>query len=293
MKRTRALVLAILTTFFWSGSYIVNKIAFAQGIGPMTLSGMRYTIGGITLFLLLKDSGQGTPLPLKYTLLQAVVCYGLGQGCQYIGQNLLSPTVASLLLNVGMVLCLLALDLLILHESAGQHVIAKVLLLVMGMVLYYRPWQGGLASIPLAGVLFMLLAAFGSAMNIFCNRYMLSTKGIERKSLTVRPMFCGGILMLTVGLITENFPRWTLPLTLCVLYLALISGALGFGLWVYSQQSLTAVQSGSINNAMLIEIALLDMIFFASRPDWIQWLSILIVFVAVTLLQVRQKKTEN
>ena len=36
--RRRALVLAVVTTLLWSGSYIVNKFAFAQGIaGPHAL----------------------------------------------------------------------------------------------------------------------------------------------------------------------------------------------------------------------------------------------------------------
>ena len=75
-------------------------------------------------------------------------------------------------------------------------------------------------------------------------------------------------------------------------YLALISGAMGFGLWVWSQQTLTAVESGAINNAMIIEIAVMDVLFFKRVMGVWQWAGILIVFTAINLLQINgQKKT--
>lgn len=57
--RRRALVLAVLTTLLWSGSYIVNKFAFAKGIGPLTLSGLRYTLGGLALAAALRRGPEG------------------------------------------------------------------------------------------------------------------------------------------------------------------------------------------------------------------------------------------
>jgi len=69
-------------------------------------------------------------------------------------------------------------------------------------------------------------------------------------------------MMLFDGLLTEAFPVLTRKFALYVGYLAFISGAMGFGLWIWSQQTLTAVQSGAINNAMIIEIAVMDVLFF-------------------------------
>ena len=48
-EKRAALPAAILVTLLWAGSYIVNKIAFAEGIAPLTLSGLRYTLGGLLL----------------------------------------------------------------------------------------------------------------------------------------------------------------------------------------------------------------------------------------------------
>ena len=72
---------------------------------------------------------------------------------------------------------------------------------------------------------------------------------------------------------------------LAAAYLVFISGALGFSLWVWSQQHISAVRSGSINSAMLIETALLDVLFLNRKLQTIQWAGIAVVFAAIVWLQ--------
>lgn len=287
MKR-RALALAIVTTLLWSGSYIVNKFAFAQGIGPLTLSGLRYTLAGLALAAVLRRGEGMNRLSWRRGLIQGFVCYFLGQGMQYVAQSLLTPTLASLLLNAGMVLFIVAADRILLRETPGRSIYAKSVLLVAGMAAYYAPFDGAAEALPLLGLGAITLAAFGSAMNVVLNRRML-TLGVERRSLTLRPMLLGGLMMLCAGLATESPPALSWELALCVAYLAFISGALGFALWVYSQQSLTAVESGAVNNAMLIEIAVLDVLFFGRTLGIWLWAGIAAVFAAITLIQMGRR----
>lgn len=286
--KTRALAAAVLTTLLWSGSYIVNKLAFAQGVGPLTLSGLRYTLGALALTAALRRPGSGRPLRWPRAVMQGLVCYFIGQGMQYVGQSLLDPTLASLLLNAGMVVFVVAADRIRLHEVPGRSLYGKAALLVAGMALYYAPWSGPGQEAPVAGVLCLLLAAFGAAMNVVLNRRML-TAGVERRSLTIRPMLLGGLMMLAAGLLTETPPAFSWALAACVGYLAFISGALGFSLWVWSQQTLTAVESGAVNNAMLLEIAAMDVLFFGRELGAWQWTGIAVVFAAITLLQIKGK----
>lgn len=287
MKK-RALALAVLTTLLWSGSYIVNKTAFAQGIGPLTLSGLRYTLGSLALMLTVKrEKGKTFPLPLA--LLQGALCFLIGQGFQYIGQSLTQPTMASLILNSALVLFVAAADRIRLHEAPGKSMYWKITLLIVGMLAYYAPWSGGMPDVaPMAWVV-LILAAFGAAMNVVLNRLRF-LQGYERRTVTVRPMFFGGLMMLAAGLVTETLPTFSWLLVGCVAYLALISGALGFGLWIWSQQTLTAVESGAINNLMIVEIALMDVLFFGRSIAPAQWLGILLVFAAIQLLQTRPSR---
>ncbi len=96
--------------------------------------------------------------------------------------------------------------------------------------------------------------------------------------------------MLAAGLATEAFPAWSGSLLLIVAYLVRVSGALGFSLWVWSQQYWSAVESGSINNTMLIETALLDVICFGRILDGWKWCGMLLAFLAITLLQIQGKR---
>lgn len=284
MKK-HALALAVLTTLLWSGSYIVNKTAFAQGIGPLTLSGLRYTLGSLALMLTVKrEKGKTFPLPLA--LFQGVLCFLIGQGFQYIGQSLTQPTVASLILNSALVMFVAAADRIRLHEAPGKSMYWKIALLIAGMLAYYSPWSGGVPDVSPMAWAVLILAAFGAAMNVVLNRLRF-LQGYERRTVTVRPMFFGGLMMLAAGLATEPLSALSWTLVGCVAYLALISGALGFGLWIWSQQTLTAVENGAINNLMIVEIALMDVLFFGRSIAPAQWLGILLVFAAIQLLQIR------
>jgi drug/metabolite transporter (DMT)-like permease len=91
--------------------------------------------------------------------------------------------------------------------------------------------------------------------------------------------------MLAVGLAIEGMPVFTLRLVLILAYLSLVSGALGFTLWTKSQKELTAFESSSINNLMLIEIALMDFIFFGRSFSAIQIVAVLVVFGSIILIQ--------
>lgn len=289
--KARALAIAIFTTILWSGSYIVNKVAFAQGIGPLTLSGLRYTIGGLALMLVIRPE-KGKPLPVKLGLFQGLLCYLVGQGFQYIGQSMTDPTVSSLILNSGLVLVIVAVDRIRLHEAPGKSTYWKAALLIAGMAVYYSPWSGGAdVSIPVKAVVVLVLAAIGAGMNVALNRVRF-VQGYERRTVTVLPMFFGGLMMLAAGLLTEQTPAFNWTLVACVAYLALGSGATGFGLWVWSQQTLTAVESGAINNLMIIEIAIMDVLFFSRVLTAWQWAGILIVFAAINLLQFNGKKKQ-
>ena len=92
--------------------------------------------------------------------------------------------------------------------------------------------------------------------------------------------------MLMAGMLSEPMPIWSVKFALYIAYLSLVSGATGFALWVWSQQFLTSVQSGSTQTAMLIEIMLLDVLLFSRTISGFQWIGIVTVFITVITIQV-------
>lgn len=284
MKR-QALLLAVVTTLLWSGSYILNKLAFQGGIGPMTLSGLRYMIASLFLFCVgsRKEVKESRTLPAGTVILLGLLGYAVAQGLQYVGQAYLTPTQSSLFLSVGNTALVILADRLFLRENQTRGDLVKLLFLLGGILLYYYPF--GSADVSLVGMAFMLLSSVGYALNMTLTRRVLLRRQVDPKTLVARTMFVGSTAMLAAGLALEGRPVFTFRLLLILLYLSLISGALGFTLWTKSQKELTAFESSGVNNLMLIEIALMDFLFFHRSFSAIQILAILVVFGSILLIQ--------
>ncbi|MCE5343725.1 MAG: DMT family transporter [Eubacteriales bacterium] len=295
MKK-KAVALAILTTVLWSGSYILNKIAFAEGIRPLTLSGLRYLLAAL-LLLGIRPRGGNKPARAEprlspwLLLTLGLLGYAVAQGFQYIGQSYLTPIQSSLCLSVGNTLCVILADRLWLRENQRVSDMMRLFLLVGGIALYYFPWGG--ESFSGAGVLWMGLSSVGYAVHMTFNRRLRAQGKADARTLTGLPMLVGAVALLAVALPTEGLPVFSWRLVLILVYLAGISGALGFWLWTYSQAELTAFESSGINNLMLVEIALLDWLVFGRTFSALQLVAIALVFGTILSMQVGKRKSRT
>lgn len=288
--KKKALAMAVLTTALWSGSYIFNKFAFQQGIGPLTLSGFRYLLASLLLSLpdIGKKQAAGQAPPFKAVILLGLLGYAAAQGLQYMGQSYLTPTQSSLFLAAGNTTCVLLVDRFWLRENQGWRDFGGMLLMLLGIILYYSHFDG--AGFSAAGTLFMVLSSVGYALNLTINRSLLKSSCVAPRLLAARPMLLGSLVMLAFGLSLEGRPVITGRLLLILLYLSAVSGALGFFLWTKSQAYLSAFESSSINNLMLIETALLDLLVFGRHFSFVQAAAILTVFISVVWIQFKRRK---
>ncbi len=291
--RRRAAALAILTTVLWSGSYILNKIAFTEDVGPLTLAGLRYLLAALLLLGIRPRGGRGAAgnaerlSPWLFVAL-GLLGYAVAQGFQYVGQSYLTPTQSSLCLSVGNTLCVMLVDRLWLRENQRASDLLRFGLLAGGIALYYYPWDGG--SFSGVGVLWMGLSSVGYAVHMTLNRRLRAQGKADARTLTALPMLAGAIALLAVGLPVEGIPAFSWRLVLILLYLSGVSGALGFWLWTYSQAELTAFESSGINNLMLVEIALMDGLFFGRAFSALQLAAIALVFVTILSMQAGRGK---
>ncbi len=289
MKR-KALLMAVLTTVLWSGSYIVNKLAFQGGVGPLTLAGIRYTLAALLLYAIGRmrrgpaSTARGTQrLPFGTVLLLGFLGYAVAQGLQYLGQSRLTPTQSSLFLSVGNTSMVLLADRLWTRENQSPMDFVRLAVLAGGITLYYTPLStSGFSPV---GLLFMAASSVGYAVQMTLNRRLLTGQHAQARTLVCGPMLVGGLMMLATGLALEGPPRFSASLWLSLLYLSGVSGALGFSLWTSSQKALTAFESSGINNLMLIEIAAMDALFFGRTFTVTQMLAIAVVFLAIVWIQ--------
>ncbi|AFC30676.1 hypothetical protein PM3016_3869 [Paenibacillus mucilaginosus 3016] len=298
MRSLWVVTAAVLVTVLWSTSYIINKFAFMDGIGPFMLSGLRYLTAVLTLWILQalnykwgKDREVHAPkIPFLSCLVLGILGFLVAQGLQYGGQSLLTPTQSSLLLSIGNTFFVVLMDLLWLREIRSLTILAGIAAAMAGTLLYYYPWDFEESSV--YGIGLMMISSIGYAAHLTMTRYLLHTKKVRSADLVTIPMFIGALGMILIGLITEGVPVITGKLILILLWLGSVNGALAFSLWAWTQKHLSAYKSNLINNLMLLEVVLLDIVFFSRSLTPLQIIGLTVTGAAILAVQLtRQRQT--
>lgn len=294
MPRWIAVSLALFVTFLWSTSYILNKWAFAEGIGPLTLAGLRYSLAALTLAVVRAflprpaSRAVGAPTPWQYIAL-GLAGYAVAQGFQYVGQYYLTPTQVSMLLSVGNTSLVLIVGWIWLRERPGRLQALGIAIAMAAVLLYYFPWDLGRSS--LLGGLAILLSGLGYAAHLAANRALLQRQAAPALDLVLFPMLIGAATMLTAGLLLEPWPGLSLKLVGLLLWLGPVNGAAAFFLWTYSQKGLQAFESSVLNNSMLVQIAGLDALSFGWLPDLRQLISLALAVLGILTVQAGARQT--
>lgn len=299
MNRLIVVSIAVFVTLLWSTSYIINKIAFMDGIGPFMLSGLRYLTAVLTIFIIkvigrkksVSEMGKST-ISFRYVLILGILGFFIAQGLQYGGQSFLTPTQSSLLLNIGNTFFVVLVDLLWLREIRNVKVLIGIAVAMSGTLVYYYPWHFEKSN--LYGVALMLISSIGYAANLTLTRFLLQKKGFKSTDLVMFPMLIGAIGMIAIGLILEGIPVISMKTIVILIWLGAVNGGLAFSLWTWTQKYLSAYNSNLINNLMLLEVVLLDIAFFGRNLTALQVLGLSITGVSVLMVQlIRQRQPQT
>lgn len=292
LPRRGAILIATVVTFLWSTSYILNKWAFAEGIKPMTLAGLRYALAVVALAsvrLALPGQGPkkrdvGSSLTFWHYLGLGVSGYLMAQGFQYFGQYYLTPTQASMVLAVGNTLQVVLIGFLWLRELPGTLQWLGITVAIVGILLYYYPGQFSAST--LTGIGMILLSGLGYALQLAANRALLSRGSADAVDLVLYPMAVGAAGMVLLGWWLEPWPVLSLRLIGLLLWLGLVNGSLAFVLWTHSQRVLRSFESSMINNSMLLQIAFLDYLAFGHTPDAKALGGLVVAGIGIVIVQV-------
>ncbi|NMB61819.1 MAG: DMT family transporter [Chloroflexi bacterium] len=287
-QRTKAILQALLVTILWSSSWILIKFTISD-IPPLTFAGLRY--GFASLFLLpklLKSRSVIRDLSIQnwqqLTLL-GIVFYTFTQGGQFITLKYLPTTTFSLLLNFTSIFIAI-FGIFLLHEKPSLLQWIGISVFIIGVLLYFTPnpdLQGELIGYFFAGFTVLanaLAALLGRMVNRHGNLSASVTTGVS--------MSIGAILLLVIGLASEKFPTISITNWIVILSLAAVNTAFAFTLWNKSLQVLSAVESGALNNSMLVQIALLSVIFLGDTLSIQAWISLLIATVGITMTNIKK-----
>lgn len=264
-NHARAVGQALLVTFLWSTSFVITKWIYADGgVGPLWLNALRYATAALLLsgYRALSPSASGcslTAMPrslwLKLVAL-GTINYGLTQGGQMIGLHLLPSSHVAMILNLNNTLQVLLFSAILLKERPSLVQWVGIGLGLAGAAAFYYP----LASPPggWVGAIPVLAAGVGYAATTIWTRQLMRDRTVSALDLTVVSMLAGAATMAAVAAAAEGMPVLSARSGLLLLWLASVNTALAFTLWAHTQKVLVPFETSTLNNTMLVQIALLS-----------------------------------
>lgn len=287
----QAVALAVLVTVLWSSSWVLITLGLER-MPPITFAGLRYALGALILVGAALCHGrtrrQLTALTLRgwgELVALGVVLYAVTQGAQFVSLSLLPAATASLVLSFTPVVVALAAGAA-LQERLSRRALLGIVLGGGGAVTYFLA-GGGLtatAAGPVAAVTGLLANAGAALLGRAVNR----CEQLTPLAVTAPSMGVGAALLLLVGVPLQGLPVLTAADWLIVLVLAVVNTAVAFTLWNHALRCLTATESSTVNNTMLVQVAALGWLFLDQPLAPWQVAGVLAVTVGTTLVQLRR-----
>lgn len=286
---------AFIVTLLWSSSWVLIKIGL-EDIPALTFAGLRYTVAFLALTPFAFRRGnleQVRKLSRRdwiLLIMLGLLFYTLTQGAQFVGLFYLPAVTVSLLLNFTAVIITL-LGIFLLAEVPNLRQWIGVVLAALGGILYFYPI--GVSSAQAVGLIIVITGVLANSGSAVLGRYINRSGRINPWTVTVVSMGIGSLILLISGLTFQGLPVLSLASWGIIVWLAIVSTAAAFTLWNHTLRTLSAMESGVINNTMLIQIAVLAWVFLGERLNQQEVAGLVIAAVGTVMVQGRSVKSEK
>ncbi|MDX1699866.1 MAG: DMT family transporter [Melioribacteraceae bacterium] len=284
---------ALLVTFLWSTSFILIKWGLSE-IPPITFAGLRYSLAFLCFlpFVLgrskyLREIKNLNRIQWQKLILLGLVFYTFTQGAQFLGLSLLPSVTVSLMLNFTPIV-VAVLGIFLINENPTPLQWAGSALFIIGIIAYFFPVD--LISNEVIGLIVMSLGVLANAGSAIIGRDINRKKDISPLVVTFISMGIGAVILLAIGLGTNEFPEISTTNWIYLIWLAAINTAFAFTLWNLTLQNLSAMESSIINGTMLIQIAILAWIFLNETITLQEGIGMTIAAVGAVMVQVKKRK---
>lgn len=283
-----AVWIALLVTVLWSSSWVLIRWGLDdEGLAPLTFAGLRYVVAAVFVvgWVLSRERKAANPRALGRGAILGlaglgVVTFTLTQGAQFVAIDSQPAATTSLVLSLTPLL-VAGLSVVSLHEIPSHRQLAGTMLVIVGAWLYFAGDLGATA-------IGMIAAGVGLASNVgaaLLGRHINRQAHLPAVVVTAYSMAVGSALLLAIGLVIEGVPSISGKAWAIIGWLALVNTALAFTLWNFSLRQLSAVESASINNTMLIQIAVLAWFFLSEPLGTPELIGIALVTIGILLTQ--------
>jgi drug/metabolite transporter (DMT)-like permease len=289
---TKAVLQALLVTFLWSTSWVFIEIGL-EDVPALTFAGLRYTLGFLCLLpLALRSPHRGKVRQLSrkswlQLILLGISFYPLAQGAQYLGLFYLPTVMANLLLSFGGIF-VVVLGFFTLGERPTRQQVVGIGLYLLGVLVYFYPVA--VKQDQALGILIVLGGVLANTVASLLGRAINREAYLPPLLVTAISMGIGAAILITVGLLAEGLPSLSLVNIGIICWLAVVNTAFAFVLWNHTLQILSALESTIINNAMMIQIPILALIFLGADIQAKEALGMLIAGLGILAVQLRGAK---
>ena len=283
-----AVLLALLVTVLWSSSWVLIRWGLDdEGLSPLMFAALRYGLAALVLtgFVIIRerhgrnryhvDRGYVTRL-----VLLGVVMYAFTQGAMFVALDEQPAATTSLVLSMTP-LFVAGLAAATLAEVPTRWQVTGVIMVIVGAALYFAGDLGATT----AGMAAAIVALGANVVAAVLGRSVNRAGVLPALTITTISMAIGAGTLVFIAVGYEGVPAVTGRGWLIILWLAVVNTALAFTLWNLSLQRLSAVESASINNTMLVQIAILAWFFLGEAPGAFGLLGIALVSVGVYVVQ--------
>jgi len=281
--RLGALLEALLVTFLWSTSYILTKIGLTE-ISPLVLVSLRYVVASLILVPVAVLQGEHRALDgraaLKLVFL-GITGYSVAQGLQCVGLYHLPAVTVTFILKFTPVI-VLTLGLVFLKTTPTPRQVAGIALVIAGAYIYFG---GGVSASSLTGVIVTFVSGLGWAAYLVASRAFFKPGEIGPLGLSAFAMGVGTVFIAGSAWVYEGFTALSLGGWGIVIWLGVVNTAAAFFLWNHALQRVEAFEISILQNTMLIQIAILSVIFLGETLTAMKMLGMAAVFVGVLIVQ--------
>lgn len=296
MKRSQhitAVLQAVFVTVLWSSSWVLVKVGLRASLPALTFAGLRYTLAFLCIapFVLLSSKHRTTIRAFTrrdwgQLILLGLVFYTLTQGAQFLSLAYLPAAMASLLQSLTPIMVgFFGMIFLGEHPSRGQWL--GVGLTAAGVAVYFLPVVIG--EVQLIGLLVAVVGLLGNTAGSLLGRLVNRATSSSPLIVTFVSMGIGSVVLLIIGIATRGLGQLDLQSWLLIAWLAVVNTAFAFTLWNHTLRTLSALESGIINNLMLPQIGILAYVFLEEALGGKEIIGLILASCGVIIVQLQKK----
>ncbi|HDD56105.1 MAG TPA: hypothetical protein ENG59_07685 [Chloroflexi bacterium] len=287
-----AIAEAFLATLIWSSSFIFVKMGL-DSLGPLTIAGLRYTLGFVMLFpLLLIRKAKIGPISKNLWLrliLIGISSYTIGNGAMFWGLKYIPATTGSLMMGLIPLLMLVGAALFLKEIPSGWQILGVILSLLGSGIFFAGGFQPG----ETLGLVIMAVGLVGFMAFGLLGRGIAREGSLDTLTLTALPLLIGGVITLISALGLEGLPTFSRHSVFIVLWLALVNTAFGYWIYNHALRKLTALEMNMVMNLSPLFTALLSWIILGEHLVGIQFLGMLIMISGVGFVQLGSSSSKK